>query len=80
MKGMQMVKRMTVELDEQLLEEAKQVSGLPTARATIEEALRAMTTRAKREHEDFAERQRRFLHSLGEHEDLDVLASDEMWR
>jgi Arc/MetJ family transcription regulator len=75
-----MVKRTTIELNEELLAEAKRELGQPTTRATVEEALRLATEVTKRAREDLAERQRKFLQSLGDHEDLEVLASDEMWR
>jgi Arc/MetJ family transcription regulator len=34
-----MIKRVTIELDEEILEEAKKALGQPTMRATVEEAL-----------------------------------------
>jgi len=63
-----MIKRTTIEIDEQLLARAKCALGRSTIRATIEEALR----RAARQREYFA-----LLATLG---DMEVLASDEMWR
>ena len=75
-----MVKRTTIELDEELLAEAKRTLGCPTTRATVEEALRRAVHSADREREDRRKRQIEDLRSLGDHLDLDVLASEEMWR
>lgn len=75
-----MLKRTTIEIDDQLLERAKRALGEPTARATIEEALRRAAEQAESEFEERAERQRRFLETLDKHLDLEVLASDDMWR
>jgi len=75
-----MPKRLTVELDEQLLERARRTLGRPTTRATIEEALRRAVENADREREERVKRQRKYLASMGERLDLDVLKSDEMWR
>jgi Arc/MetJ family transcription regulator len=75
-----MKKRMTIEIDEELLARAKQVLGQSTIRATIEEALRRAIASVEREREDRAARQRRYFETLSEHLDLEVLASDEMWR
>lgn len=72
--------RTTIEIDEDLLARAKRALKLPTTRATVEEALRQAATRAEGEQADIAERQRRYFADLGQHVDLDVLASDEMWR
>lgn len=75
-----MIKRTTIEIDEQLLERAKRALGSPTMRATVEEALRRAAEQAEDEHQERAVKLRAFLDSLPEHVDLDVLASDEMWR
>jgi Arc/MetJ family transcription regulator len=75
-----MIKRTTVEIDEQLLARAKRALGRPTTRATIEEALRRAAELAEDEHEQRAARQRAYLTSLATHVDLEVLKSDEMWR
>jgi Arc/MetJ family transcription regulator len=75
-----MIKRTTIEIDEQLLERAKQALGSPTTRATVEEALRRAAGQAEDERQARAENLRAFLESLPEHVDLDVLASDDMWR
>jgi Arc/MetJ family transcription regulator len=75
-----MLKRTTIEIDEQLLARAKRALGQPTTRATVEEAIRLATESAEREFEEGRERQRRYFETLDDHLDLDVLASDEMWR
>lgn len=75
-----MIKRTTIELDEQLLDRAKRVLGQPTTRATVEEALRRATEQAAQEHEERVARLRDYFETLPQHVDLDVLASDEMWR
>ena len=75
-----MIKRTTVEIDEQLLARAKRALGRPTTRATIEEALRRAAEQAEDEHEERVARLREYLTSLATHVDLEVLNSDEMWR
>lgn len=75
-----MIKRTTIEIDDELLARAKRALGQPTARATIEEALRRAAEQEEDEYEERAARLRAFLTSLPEHVDLDVLASDEMWQ
>ena len=75
-----MTKRTTIEIDEELLARAKRALGSPTTRATIEEALRRAAEQAEDEHEERAARQLEYLKSLGTRVDLDVLASEEMWR
>ncbi|MDN5857526.1 MAG: type II toxin-antitoxin system VapB family antitoxin [Pseudonocardia sp.] len=74
------VKRTTIELDEDLVARAKAALELDTVRATVEEALRQAAERAENEFEQRRERQRRALDLLGELGDMEVLASDEMWR
>ena len=75
-----MIKRTTIEIDEQLLARAKRALDCPTTRATVEEALRRAAEQAEVEQEARAERLLHYLDTLHEHVDLDVLASDEMWR
>jgi Arc/MetJ family transcription regulator len=75
-----MLKRTTIEIDEQLLARAKRALGSPTTRATVEEALRRAAESAEDERKERAERQRRFFETLDERLDLDVLASEDMWR
>jgi Arc/MetJ family transcription regulator len=75
-----MAKRTTIEIDEQLLDRAKRALGSPTTRATVEEALRRAAAAAEDEREARTERLRRYLEALAKHADLDVMASEEMWR
>lgn len=75
-----MVRRTTIELDDQLVDRAKRALGTTTTRATVEEALRRAAEHAEAALEERAARQRRFFETMGERLDLDVLASDEMWR
>jgi Arc/MetJ family transcription regulator len=75
-----MIKRTTIEIDQELLDRAKRALGSPTTRATVEEALRRAAEQAEDEQEERKARLREHLASLATHLDLDVLASDEMWR
>jgi Arc/MetJ family transcription regulator len=74
------VRRTTIEIDEDLLANAKRALGLETTRATVEEALRQATQRADGERAERAERQRALLERLPQMLDVQVLASNEMWR
>jgi Arc/MetJ family transcription regulator len=74
------MKRTTIELDEDLLARAKRALGAPTARATVEEALRRVAEEGEREAEQRATAQARFLDALPGLADLDVLRSEKMWR
>jgi Arc/MetJ family transcription regulator len=75
-----MAKRTTIEIDEQLLERAKRALGILTTRATVEEALRRAADSAEDERAERVERQRRYFEALATHGNLEVLASEEMWR
>jgi Arc/MetJ family transcription regulator len=76
-----MIKRTTIEIDDQLLERAKRALGSATTRATVEEALRRATEQAEDEQQARVENLRAFLETLPTHVDIDVLASDDnMWR
>lgn len=75
-----MTKRTTIELDEELLARAKRLLGARTTRATVEEALRRAAEQAEGEQEQRAAGQLRYLERLPARVDLDVLASEEMWR
>lgn len=74
------MKRTTIEIDEDLLARAKRALGCATTRATVEEALRRASAQAERAEEERAARQRRYLDGFSRHVDVDVLASEEMWR
>jgi Arc/MetJ family transcription regulator len=75
-----MVKRTTIELDQELLARAKRALGAETTRATVEEALRLAAEHAEGEHARRATGQARYMKDLGRRADLAVLAGDEMWR
>lgn len=75
-----MVRRTTIEIDEELLARAKRALGLATTRATVEEALRQVAARGEDEQVERARLQREFLQNLPRWVDVDVLASEEMWR
>jgi Arc/MetJ family transcription regulator len=75
-----MVMRTTIELDKELLARAKKALGQPTTRATVEEALRRASELAEAEDEERRARQRKYFDEVDKYLDLDVLASDEMWR
>ena len=75
-----MVKRTTIDLDQELLARAKRALGRATTRATVEEALRRAADQAEGEQRARAERQARYLQELHKRVDLEVLASEEMWR
>jgi Arc/MetJ family transcription regulator len=75
-----MVKRTTIEIDEELLRRAKRALGEDTARGAVEHALRLAADGAETARQNRAARQRRFLSEAGRHLDLKVLASERMWR
>jgi Arc/MetJ family transcription regulator len=75
-----MPKRTTIEIDELLLAQARRALNQPTTRATVEEALRRAIEHAGADHAERSARQRKYLESLAERADLEVLASEEMWR
>jgi Arc/MetJ family transcription regulator len=75
-----MIKRTTIEIDDDLLNRAKEALGEATARATIEEALRRAASGTATDRERRAAKQRRYLEQLSLRVDVAVLASEEMWR
>jgi Arc/MetJ family transcription regulator len=75
-----MAKRTTIELDEKLVARAKRALGCRTTRDTVHEALRLASEQAEEEFERRRQGQMRVLRNLGKHLDLEVLASEEMWR
>jgi Arc/MetJ family transcription regulator len=77
---MYVIRRTTIELDEELLARAKRALGSRTTRATVEEALRRAAEGAEDERARRAAGQREFLEELPTLVDTKVLASDEMWR
>jgi len=75
-----MIRRTTIELDEDLVERAKRALGAPTTRATVEEALRRVADAGDAAERDRTERQLALLDELSRRLDLEVLGSEEMWR
>jgi Arc/MetJ family transcription regulator len=75
-----MVKRTTIEIDEELLARAKRALGEKTTRATVEEALRQAASAAEQTRSERAARQLGYLERLRNYIDAEVLASEEMWR
>ena len=75
-----MIKRTTIEIDDDLLNQAKRALGEATALATVEEALRRVAAGPEAEHARRAAKQRRYLEQLTLRVDVAVLASEEMWR
>ncbi|MGI8610455.1 MAG: type II toxin-antitoxin system VapB family antitoxin [Candidatus Dormibacteria bacterium] len=75
-----MIRRTTIEIDQDLLDRAKKALGAGTTRATVSEALRLAAESAEDARADRASAQRRYLQQLPSHADLTILASDDMWR
>ncbi len=75
-----MIKRTTIEIDQDLLARAREALGQPTTRATVEEALRRAAEEVESAAAQRAAKQRRYLRTLASRADLDLLASEEMWR
>ena len=74
------LRRTTVELDEDLLTRAQEVLGTTTMRSTLEEAMRRLVVQADEEFQERRRRQLEWLERFPEGLDMDVYASDEMWR
>ncbi|HVR43659.1 MAG TPA: type II toxin-antitoxin system VapB family antitoxin [Thermoanaerobaculia bacterium] len=75
-----MIKRTTIEIDQDLLGRAKEALGEATTRATVEEALRRAAESVDAERSRRAARQQRYLVELNLLVDLGVLGSEQMWR
>lgn len=75
-----MVRRTTIELDQDLVNRAKKALGAKTTRATVEEALRRAVQAREGERERLAAGQRAYLQRLIARADVKVLRSEEMWR
>ena len=75
-----MKKRTTIELDEDLLARAKRALGAKTTRATVEEALRRAVEQAEGEQASRSGRQQVYLDELAARADLEVMATEGMWR
>lgn len=73
-------RRTTIELDEDLLAAAKRATNQTSTRATVEEGLRRLVETDDEVRRRRAEHQQRFWDNIGKWADLDVMASEEMWR
>lgn len=72
-----MTRRTTIEIDEELVERAREALGETTPRGAVEEALRRVAGGAD---ERRAANQRRYLQQLAGRVDISVLASEKMWQ
>ncbi|HJQ37067.1 MAG TPA: type II toxin-antitoxin system VapB family antitoxin [Thermoanaerobaculia bacterium] len=75
-----MIKRTTIEIDQDLLERARQALGGTSTRATVEEALRRAADDVEAQQKRRAANQRHYLKRLSARIDVSVLTSEEMWR
>ncbi|HUO84929.1 MAG TPA: type II toxin-antitoxin system VapB family antitoxin [Thermoanaerobaculia bacterium] len=75
-----MIRRTTIEIDQELLERARSALGETTIRGTVETALRRAAGAVESERERRASAQRNYFEHLADHADTSVLASEEMWR
>lgn len=75
-----MIKRTTIEIDQELLERARRALGEKSTRATVEEALRRAADDVESQQKRRTANQRRYLKRLATRIDVSVLTSEEMWR
>ena len=75
-----MIKRTTIEIDQDLLKRAREALGETTTRGTVERALRLVAENTETERARRAVNQRRYLKLLTKRVDIPVLGSEEMWR
>lgn len=75
-----MIRRTTIEIDQELLARAKRALGSTTTRATVEEALARVARQTEDERAERAALQRQYFAQISSKADLDVLRSEEMWR
>jgi Arc/MetJ family transcription regulator len=75
-----MIKRTTIEIDQELLERAREALGETTTRGTVEQALRRVADNTEAERARRAVNQRHYLKQLTKRVDIPVLVSGEMWR
>jgi len=75
-----MVRRTTIEIDEELLKRARHALGERTTRATVEEALRRAALASEGQQADRVKRQRQYLKRLTTRIDTAVLRSEDMWQ
>lgn len=73
------VKRTTIELDRDLVEEAQTLTGT-SLRATVEYALRRLVDEGTAASADRRDRIADHIAHAGTHIDVDALLSDEAWR
>jgi len=74
-----MLKRTTIEIDQELLGRAKRALGATTTRATVEESLRRVAESAEADEGFRADSQRQYLNRLATLVDASVLAGEDMW-
>jgi Arc/MetJ family transcription regulator len=75
-----MIKRTTIEIDQELLERARRALGERSTRATVEEALRRAADEVGEQQKQRASNQRKYLKRLATRVDVSVMMSEEMWR
>jgi Arc/MetJ family transcription regulator len=75
-----MIKRTTIEIDQGLLDRAREALGETTTRGTVERALRLVADSTETDRARRAVNQRRYLKQLTKRVDISVLVSEEMWR
>ena len=75
-----MVRRTTIELDQDLVARAKKALGAKTTRETVEEALKRAVQSEEGDRTKRAAEQRAYLQRLSAHADIKLLNSEEMWR
>ena len=75
-----MKRRTTIEIDDDLLQRARQALGKGTTRATVEEALRIAAESTRESRLTVAKRQLEVLQRLCDYADLTILETEEMWR
>ncbi|MGH9276835.1 MAG: type II toxin-antitoxin system VapB family antitoxin [Acidimicrobiales bacterium] len=75
-----MIRRTTIELDDDLLRRAMRALGTGTKRATVEEALRRVSEAAEADDAERRERIIATLKEIGEVERSQGITRDEMWR
>ena len=75
-----MIKRTTIEIDQDLLDRARKALGETTTRGTVERALRLVVDSTEKERARRTVNQRRYLKLLTARVDISVLMSEEVWR
>ena len=75
-----MVKRTTIEIDQELLARAKHALGEATTRGTVEHALRLAADTAETARQGRARKQQAYLDRIGRRLDVKVLVSEDMWQ